>query len=87
MENMNLNINGIRPAEEYDKEQQARLKLPISEEEYKQLKEDLGIAQKEREARRKAIREGSHEYVDMSLSPKPNDDLSLKYISDMPFTV
>ena len=86
MENMNLNINGIRSAEEYNKEQQARLKLQTSEEEYKQLKEDLGIAQKEREARRKAISESSHEYVDMSLFPEPNDDLSLKNITDMPFT-
>lgn len=87
MENMDLNINGIRSAEEYNKEQQARLKLQTSEEEYKQLKEVFGVAERERELRAKAIRESSHEYVDMSLSPKPNDDLSLKYISDMPFTV
>ena len=83
MENLNINI---KPAKEYNKAEQARLKLNIEETEYHQLKEDLGIAQKEREARRKAIQTDSHEFVDMSISPKPDDDNSLKFISDMPFT-
>ncbi len=82
----NLNITNIKPAEEYNKAEQARLKLNIGEAEYHQLKEDFGIAHKERELRAKAVREDSHEFVDMSLSPKPDDDMSIKFISDMPFS-
>ena len=82
----NMNFTNIKPAEEYNKAEQERLKLNISEKDYHQLKEELGIAKKEREARRKAIQTDSHEFVDMSISPKPDDDNSLRYISDMPFT-
>lgn len=82
----NTNFTNIKPAEEYNKAEQERLKLNISEKDYRQLKEELGIASKEREARRKAIQTDSHEFVDMSLSPKPNDDFALRNISDMPYT-
>ena len=52
---MNMNIiNNIRPANEYFKEEQERLKLDISEKEYDKLKNELGIKRREKTQRIRA---------------------------------
>lgn len=73
---MNMNINGIRPAEEYFKEEQARLRLNVSDEEYDKLRDELGITRKERAQRIRA----------QPKSKKPAEvEPPLKYNLDYPF--
>jgi hypothetical protein len=50
---MNMNFTGIRPADEYTKEEQARLQLNTSEKRYAELRNELGITKKEEEQRAK----------------------------------
>lgn len=52
--NMNINIDGIRPANDYFKEEQERLKLNITEEEYEKLKDELGIKRRTKHTRARA---------------------------------
>ena len=47
----NMNLKGIKPADEYIREEHERLKLNVSDEKYRELKDELGITEKEQRAR------------------------------------
>ena len=82
---INTNIN-IKPADEYNKAEQARLKLNISEKDYKKLKDDFGISKREEENRKKAAREKSSTKFEFDMTPEPGLKNPLEFNLDMPFT-
>ena len=47
----NLNITGIKTADEYAREERARLKLNISSKSYRELRDMFGITKKEEQQR------------------------------------
>lgn len=74
----------IKTADEYNRVMQENLKLDITDEEYKQLKDDLGITEKEKRLRKKAEEESRQKEI--ATNPIPIKENPLIYNLDMPFT-
>ena len=79
----NMNISGIKPADVYSKEEQERLKLAISNKSYRELREMLGVAEKE-EQQRARIRAERAKRRTAEPDSQTKHDPPLKYNYDYP---
>ena len=74
-----MNISGIKPADVYAKEEQERLKLAISNKSYRELREMLGVAEKEEQQRAHIRAEKAKKRASEPESPKLDPPLRYNY--------